>query len=59
VELLNKYPGEPHVNAFSWQSYLHFRDHNHVLSALIGSSPAHLTVRPRASIRKSWMANTW
>ena len=45
VELLNKYPGEPHVNGFSWQSYLHFRDHNHVLTALIGSSPAHLTVR--------------
>lgn len=45
VELLNKYPGEPHVNGFSWQSYLHFRDHNHVLRALIGSSPAHLTVR--------------
>jgi putative ABC transport system permease protein len=45
VELLNKYPGEPHVNGFSWQSYLHFRDNNHVLTALIGSSPAHLTVR--------------
>src|ERR1035438_7185160 len=24
VELLNKYPGELHVNGFSWQSYLHF-----------------------------------
>src|ERR1039457_6143003 len=45
VELLNKYPGEPHVNSFSWRSYLHFRDHNHVLTALIGSAPAHLTVR--------------
>ena len=45
VELLNKYPGEPHVNGFSWQSYKHFRDNNHVLTALIGSSPAHLTVR--------------
>src|ERR1017187_9185154 len=44
VELLNKHPGEPHVNGFSWQSYLHFRDHNDVLTALIGSSPAHLTV---------------
>ena len=43
VELLNKYPGEPHVNGFSWQSYLHFRDHNHVLTALIGSAPVHLT----------------
>jgi hypothetical protein len=28
VELLNKYPGEPHVNSFCWQSYLHFRDNN-------------------------------
>jgi putative ABC transport system permease protein len=45
VELLNKYPGEPHVNAFSWHSYLHFRDHNHVLTALIGFAPAHLAVR--------------
>ena len=45
VELLNKYPGEPHVNGFSWQSYLHFRDRNHVLTALIGSAPAHLIVR--------------
>ena len=45
VELLNKYPGEPHVNGFSWQSYLHFRDRNHALTALIGSAPAHLIVR--------------
>ena len=45
VELLNKYPGELHVNGFSWQSYLHFRDRNHVLTALIGSAPAHLIVR--------------
>jgi hypothetical protein len=45
VELLNKYPGEPHVNGFSWQSCLHFRDNNHVLAGLIGSSPANLTVR--------------
>jgi hypothetical protein len=41
VELLNKYRGEPHVNGFSWQSYFH----NHVLAALIESSPVHLTVR--------------
>ena len=45
VELLNQYPGELHVNGFSWQSYRHFRDHNHVLSGLIGTSPAHFTVR--------------
>src|ERR1035437_9825089 len=45
VELLNKYPGEPHVNGFSWQSYQHFRDNNHVLSDLTGSSPARFNVR--------------
>jgi predicted permease len=38
VELLNRYPGEPRVNAFSWQSYQHYRDHNHVFSDLIGTS---------------------
>ena len=43
MEFLNKYPGEPHVNGFSLQSYLHF---NHVLTAFFGSSPAHLTVGP-------------
>jgi hypothetical protein len=59
VELLNKYPGEPHVNGFSWQSYLQFRDRNHVLTALIGSAPATLSCAPRASIRKSWIVNTW
>ena len=32
VELLHRYPGEPRVNAFSWQSYEHYRDHNHVFS---------------------------
>ena len=56
VELLNKYPGEPHVNGFSWQSYLHFRDRNHALTALIGSASS---CAPRASIRKSWIVNTW
>jgi hypothetical protein len=59
VELLNKYPGEPHVNGFSWQSYLHFRDSKHVPTALIGAAPAHLTVRAGASTRKSRTANTW
>ena len=45
VELLNRYPGEPRVNAFSRQSYEHFRDNNHVFSNLIASSPARLNVR--------------
>ncbi len=39
VELLQKYPGEPRGNGYwSWRSYEHFRDNNHVFSALIGTS---------------------
>jgi len=39
VELLQKYPGEPRGNGYwSWKSYEHLRDHNHVFSALIGTS---------------------
>jgi len=39
VELLQKYPGEPRGNGYwSWRSYQHFRDRNHVFSALIGAS---------------------
>ncbi len=45
VELLNRYPGEPRVNAFSRQSYEHFRDNNHVFSHLTASSPARFNVR--------------
>ena len=46
VELLSRYPGDPRVNAFSWQSYEHYRDHNHVFSGLIGTSgPSRLNVR--------------
>jgi putative ABC transport system permease protein len=39
VELLQKYPGEPRGNGY-WtrRSYEHFRDSNHVFSALIGTS---------------------
>lgn len=41
VELLTRHPGEGHWNTFSWQSYEHFRDNNHVFSGLIatGQSP--------------------
>ena len=46
VELLSRYPGEPRINAFSWQSYEHYRDHNQVFSGLIGTSgPTRLNVR--------------
>jgi predicted permease len=38
VELLFKAPGQDHVNAFSWQNYQHYREHNHVFSGLIASS---------------------
>ena len=45
VELLHKYPGEPRMNGYSWQSYEHFREHNHVFSGLIGFSPSHFSLR--------------
>jgi predicted permease len=39
VELLQKYPGEPRGNGYwTWRSYEHIRDHNHVFSALLGTS---------------------
>ncbi len=39
VELLQKYPGEPRGNGYwSWRSYEHIRDNNHVFSALIGTT---------------------
>jgi predicted permease len=39
VELLQKYPGEPRGNGYwTWRSYEHFRNNNHVFSALIGTS---------------------
>ncbi len=38
VGLSQKYPGEPWGNGYwSWRSYEHFRDHNHVFSALTGA----------------------
>ena len=45
VELLHRYPGEPRMNGFSWHSYEHFRDSNHVFSGLIGVMPSHFQVR--------------
>jgi hypothetical protein len=45
VELLHQYPGEPRMNGFSWRSYEHFRDHNHVFSGLIGFAPSRFSVR--------------
>lgn len=37
VELLHRYPGEPHLNGFSWQTYQLMRDNNHVFSGLIAA----------------------
>jgi len=45
VELLEKYPGEPRGSYFSWASYEHYRDHNHVFSALTASAPGRFMVR--------------
>src|SRR5204863_10133098 len=41
VELLFKAPGQDHFNLFSWRSYEHYRDNNHVFSGVIafGFSP--------------------
>jgi putative ABC transport system permease protein len=50
VELLQKYPGEPRGNGFwSPQSYAHYRDNNHVFSALMAASPpSRFNVRAQA-----------
>ena len=45
VEFLARYPGDPALDVFSWQSYEYFRDHSHVFSGLTGIRPARLSVR--------------
>ena len=45
VEFLVNYPGDPPGNFFSWQSYEHFRDHNHVFSGISGVQPSRFHVR--------------
>ncbi len=47
VEVLQQYPGEPRGNGFwSWRSYEHYRDQNHIFSGLIAAAtPAKVTVR--------------
>jgi hypothetical protein len=44
VELLHRYPGEPHFNGFSRPAYELMRDHNHVFSAIFAAvyQPLHL-----------------
>jgi len=36
AELLHRFPGEPHLNGFSWGSYRYFLARNHVFSDVIG-----------------------
>lgn len=39
VEILQRYPGEPRRNGhYGWDTYEHFRAHNHVFSAIAGFS---------------------
>ncbi len=38
VQLLHRYPGEPHSNGFSMPAYQLMRDHNHILSGLIAAA---------------------
>lgn len=38
VELLHRYPGEPHLNGFAPQAYQLMRDHNHVFSGLVAAA---------------------
>jgi len=45
VELLHRYPGEPHLNGFSWQAYQFMREHNHVFSGLIAAANQPFHVR--------------
>ena len=44
VELLHRYPGEPHFNGFSWQAYQLMREDNQVFSGLIAAAyqPVHV-----------------
>jgi putative ABC transport system permease protein len=45
VEMLNLYPGDPRLNSFTWEEYEHFRDNNHVFSAMIGVAGSRFTLR--------------
>jgi len=40
VEPLSLYPGDPPLNFFSWNSYQHFRDRNHVFSEVTAAFAA-------------------
>ena len=38
MEFLRKAPGQSGTGYWGWEKYEHFRDHNHVFSALTGMS---------------------
>src|SRR5207253_1905753 len=45
VEFLNRYPGDPAVNAFSRNSYEHFRDNNRTLAGITGVASTRFSVK--------------
>ncbi|HEY6307678.1 MAG TPA: ABC transporter permease [Candidatus Angelobacter sp.] len=45
VQLLHRYPGEPHFNGFSWPAYRLMLDQNHVFSGLTAAAYQSLHVR--------------
>ena len=45
VDLLYKYPTDPRLNGYSFETFEYLRDHNRVLAGLIASSAARLAVR--------------
>lgn len=45
VELLHRYPGEPHLNGFSWRTYQLMRENNHAFSGLIAAAYERFHVR--------------
>jgi hypothetical protein len=59
VELLHRFPGEPHFNGFSRDAYLLMRDRNDVFSGLTPmlTNPSLCAVRARN--RNRWLAGTW
>jgi predicted permease len=49
VELLRRFPGEPALNAFSWENYEYFRENCHSLSDLIAAGTSEMVVRRAAA----------
>jgi putative ABC transport system permease protein len=45
VEFLNRYPGEPALNAFSRTSYEHFRDNNRALAGITGVASTRFSMK--------------